>query len=126
LTNWRIHSWGETIVTSSDWRDIALSLVAKSYDIDVRVYGGASGHIEFRRIGWEYAKVYVNFSNGGDQIWSGRETRRANPDGNSTYTANVRLAGSRPGAMDLQMIFGSLGGNLPPRSFSILVLMGNR
>src|SRR3546814_14758774 len=38
---------------------------------------------------------------------------QANPRGRSTYTAQIKLAGSTPGAMDLKMTFGPLGGKLP-------------
>src|SRR3546814_15330996 len=38
---------------------------------------------------------------------------QAKPRGRSTYTAQIKLAGSKPGAMDLKMTFGPLGGKLP-------------
>src|SRR3546814_18678995 len=38
---------------------------------------------------------------------------QANPRGRSTYTAQIKLAGSKPVAMVLKMTFGPLGGKLP-------------
>ena len=105
----------ERIEGASTDLSIIPGLVERCNDIDVRVYGRASGHIDFRRNGGDYSKVYHDFSDDGEQVWSGEESTRADPSGISTYTADVRLTGSRPGAMDLQITFGPLRGDLPAR-----------
>ncbi len=85
----------------------------KSDDIDIKVYGRASGHIEYRRAPGRISKTYVNFSDDGRAVYSGSETLKANPRGNSRYVADVTLTGPRPGRMDMQVTFGPLRGNLP-------------
>lgn len=86
-------------------------LVNKTQDIDVKVYGRASGHIEYRRSAASIEKTYVNFSDDGKSVYAGRETMQVNPRGNSTYTADVRLTGDKPGVMNLKMTFGPLSGS---------------
>jgi hypothetical protein len=85
----------------------------KPINTDVKVYGRASGHIAYRRTSAGIEKTYANFSEDGQNVWSGYETMQANPRGNSTYTANVRLTGPKPGLMNLRMTFGPLSGELP-------------
>jgi hypothetical protein len=97
---------------SADLSQLA-ALVAKSRDIDVRVYGRASGHIEYRRTPARIEKIYADFTDDGHAVYSGRETLRFDPRGNSTYTADIRLAGPRPGVMNLTMTFGPLYGDPP-------------
>ncbi|WP_395332163.1 hypothetical protein WBP06_04235 [Novosphingobium sp. BL-8H] len=97
-----------------------LSLVAqyarKSQDIDVKVYGKASGYIVYRRTpGGEIGKTYVNFADDPRQVYSGTETMKANPRGRSTYTAKLQVIGERPATMDLTMMFGPLSGRMPAR-----------
>jgi len=75
--------------------------------IDVKVYGRNSGHIIYRRAPTGLIeKTYVNFSDDGQQIYTGSETMQSNPRGNSTYTADLTLSGPRPGAMKLRITFG--------------------
>ena len=83
-------------------------------DIDVKVYGRASGYITYRRnpLG-VIEKTYVDFSDDGQNRWSGRETMQANPHGRSTYAADVTLTGSSPGVMKLKMTFGPLAAERP-------------
>src|SRR5262249_34963803 len=88
-------------------------LVKKTNDIEVKVYGKASGHIEYRRSATNIEKVYVNFSDDGRDVYAGRETMQVNPRGNSTYTADVHVTGTNPGVMDLKITFGPLGGAHP-------------
>lgn len=81
---------------------------------DVKVYGRASGHIVYRRsASGRIEKTYVNFSDDGQNVYSGTERMEANPRGRSTYTADVRLTGPKPGIMALKMTFGPLGGDSP-------------
>lgn len=85
-----------------------------SHEIDVKVYGRHSGYIKYRRTAkGAIEKTYVDFSDNGDEIYSGSEQLQANPGGRSTYTAKIKLVGSKPGAMDLKITFGPLGGALP-------------
>src|SRR3546814_21025595 len=45
-----------------------------SHDIDVKVYGRTSGYIQYRRtVNGVIEKTYVDFSNDGQQIYSGSE-----------------------------------------------------
>lgn len=97
-----------------------LSAVGKfataNQDIDVKVYGHKSGYIRYRRTPeGETEKTYVDFSDDGEEVYSGSEKMDANPRGRSTYTAKIKLVGPRSGAMDLKMTFGPLGGELPAR-----------
>ena len=82
--------------------------------IDIKVYGRASGHIAYRRTAaGQIQKTYVNFSDDGQNVYSGKEMMEANPAGRSTYTADVRLKGPKPGVMSLKMTFGPLGSERP-------------
>lgn len=93
--------------------------VRKSSDIDVKVYGRHSGYIQYRRtmtgMGGTIEKRYVDYSDDGQSVYTGSETMRIDPRGRSTYTANVKLAGPRPGVMNLKITFGPLGGELPAK-----------
>lgn len=87
-----------------------------SQNVEVKVYGRHSGYITYRRTPQGVTeKTYFDFSDDGKSIYSGSERMEANPRGNSTYTARLRLEGPRPGTMDLKMTFGPLGGDLPAR-----------
>jgi hypothetical protein len=55
----------------------------------------------------------VNFSDDGAGVYSGSERMALNPQGRSTYTADVRLTGAKSGAMELQLTFGPIGDELP-------------
>lgn len=96
---------------------VVRELLARGNNIDVRVYGRHSGHIEYRRFAngaaIEIEKRYENFSDDGESVYSGREQMHSNPGGYSTYTARVVLTGPKPGVMDLAMTFGPLRGPLP-------------
>lgn len=87
-------------------------LVVKDYarqskDIDVKVYGRHSGYITYSRTpAGRIEKAYVNFSDDGRNVYSGRETMNYNPRANSTYLADVTLTGPKPGRMNLRMTFG--------------------
>jgi hypothetical protein len=81
-------------------------------DIDVKVYGRKSGYITYRRnASGLIEKTYVDFSDDGQNSYSGNERMEVNPRGHSTYTARVKISGVRPGTMDLKITFGPLGGN---------------
>jgi hypothetical protein len=103
----------DNISYASSDLSIIPGLVKKTADINVKVYGKASGHIEYRRSATNIEKVYVNFSDDGRDVYAGRETMQVNPRGNSTYTADVRVTGANPGVMDLKITFGPLGGAHP-------------
>jgi hypothetical protein len=93
-----------------------LSWVAKlatAGDVDVKVYGHASGFIRYRRTGPTIEKTYSDFSDDGRAVYSGRETTTVNPAGNSVYNADLRLAGPKAGVMAMQVTFGPLGGPRP-------------
>lgn len=91
------------------------TLVRKTNDTDVKVYGRASGHIEYRRSAGQISKIYVNYSDDGRSVYTGREATQINIQGNSTYVADLRLSGPNPGRMKLTMTFGPLGGDRPAR-----------
>jgi hypothetical protein len=85
-----------------------------SQDIDVKVYGRASGHITYRRTpDRRIEKTYVDFSDDGRHVYSGSERMEADPLGRSTYVADVRLTGPNPGVMALKMTFGPIPGSPP-------------
>jgi hypothetical protein len=85
-----------------------------SQDIHAKVYGRRTGYIDYRRTPRGLIeKTYVDFSDDGQQVYSGSEKMEANPMGRSTYTAKLKLSGPKPGAMDLTMTFGPLRGKLP-------------
>jgi hypothetical protein len=85
-------------------------------DIDVMVYGKHSGYITFmqeKRFGGVFStheKCYYDFSDDGDAVYNGCEEMDAFLGGNSVYTADVELTGSKPGVMKLKATFGALGG----------------
>ena len=88
-----------------------LSLVKQyareSQDIDVKVYGRRSGYVTYRRTpAGRIEKAYVDFSDDGAQVYSGRETMDIDLRGNSTYAADITLTGPSPGRMELQITFG--------------------
>lgn len=86
----------------------------KSQNIDVKVYGRNSGFIAYRRTpGGVIEKTYSDFSDTPLAVYSGTERIEVNLDGRSTYTANVKLSGAKPGVMDLKITFGPLRGRLP-------------
>ncbi|TCM20682.1 hypothetical protein EDF56_102345 [Novosphingobium sp. PhB165] len=89
------------------------AFAATNRDVDVKVYGQASGRILFRRTASHIEKIYENFSDDGRSVYSGKETMVINPAGRSTYNADLRVSGPKPGAMELQMTFGPLGGEHP-------------
>jgi hypothetical protein len=88
----------------------------RGHDIDVKVYGRRSGYLRYRKNATGVVeKTYVDYSDDGQDVYSGAERLQADPRGNSTYTANIKLSGPRPGVMDLKMTFGPLGGESPAR-----------
>ncbi len=83
-------------------------------DVNVKIYGRHSGHISFcRDAAGNIEKIYTNFSDDGEAVYTGSEQLQFKPHGFSTYTAGVRLSGPQPGVMDLTVTFGPLGGSLP-------------
>lgn len=87
---------------------------AKPQDIDVKVYGAASGYIHYRRSpAGRIEKTYSQFSDDGKQVYSGKETMQINPQGHSTYKADLQLSGPKPGIMAVQITFGPLKGERP-------------
>jgi len=105
----------DSIPYASSDLSVVPGLAAKSSNIDVKVYGKASGHIVYRRTPSSIEKTYVNYSDDGRNIFVGREAMQLNPRAFSTYTADLRLSGDKAGAMNLKMTFGPLGGDLPAR-----------
>jgi len=103
----------DVISYASSDLSIIPDLVKTSRDIDAKVYGRASGYIQYRRTATSIDKTYVDFSDDGKGIYSGHETMRSNPRGASVYTAQVKLTGPKSGAMDLQITYGPLGGDHP-------------
>ena len=91
------------------------TLVRKTNETDVKVYGRASGHIEYRRSATRISKTYVNYSDNARSTYSGRESMQINVQGNSTYSADLQVTGANTGAMNLTMTFGPLGGDQPAR-----------
>lgn len=88
----------------------------QTQNIDVRVYGKASGYIHYQRgARGEITKTYVDYSEDGSSVYRGTESTRLNPRGNSVYRAQVQLDGPRAGAMDMQLTFGPLSGALPAK-----------
>ncbi|MFK4870913.1 hypothetical protein [Novosphingobium sp. ZW T3_23] len=88
-------------------------LAEQSKAIEVKVYGRASGHIDYSRAGPLITKTYVAFSDDGINRYDGRESTRIEMGGHSTYEADVRLAGPKPGEMKLKVTFGPLSGERP-------------
>lgn len=105
----------DSIPYASPDLSVVPGLAAKSSNIDVKVYGKASGHIVYRRTPSSIEKTYVNYSDDGRNIFVGREVMQLNPRAFSTYKADLRLSGDKAGAMNLKMTFGPLGGDLPAR-----------
>lgn len=84
-------------------------------DIGVIVYGKHSGYLTYKqqkpnRFQSLHEKRYYDFSDDGDSVFNGAEIMNANLAGNSVYTADVTLTGSKPGKMKLKATFGRLGG----------------
>lgn len=79
----------------------------QSKDIDVKVYGRHSGYIAYSRTpAGRIEKTYVDFSEDGQSVYSGREAMDYNPRANSTYVADVTLTGPKSGRMSLRITFG--------------------
>ncbi|MDE2301281.1 MAG: hypothetical protein KGK11_01855 [Sphingomonadales bacterium] len=95
--------------------DLAQIAVPHARDIAVRVYGRAAGYLTFRRTGTMVEKTYAGFADDAARRWSGSERFAFDPRGISTYQASLALSGASPGAMDLTIAFGPLGGPLPAR-----------
>lgn len=84
------------------------SMMTRGRAIDVKVYGKISGNIAYRRSAEVIEKIYDNYSDDGQSVWSGRETTIINPRGNSRYTADLTLKGPKPGRMHLVATFGPI------------------
>jgi hypothetical protein len=94
--------------------------VVKAYaeepqNINVKVYGRASGYITYRRTpDGLIEKTYHNFSDDGRNVYSGSERMEPNPAANrSTYTADLKLSGPTPGETKLKVTFGPLNSRPP-------------
>lgn len=105
----------DAIAYASSDLSIVPGLAEKASNIDVKVYGRASGHITYRRTPSSIEKTYTNYSDDGRTVYSGREAMQINPRAFSTYTADLQLSGEKPGVMNLTMTFGPLDGELPAR-----------
>ncbi|MBK6739900.1 MAG: hypothetical protein IPG64_19590 [Haliea sp.] len=75
------------------------------------VYGKHSGYITFKQTKTgitrsTHEKRYFDFSDDGDAVFNGVESMNANLTGNSVYTADMTLTGSKPGEMKLKATFG--------------------
>lgn len=104
----------DDIPGSSSDLSVVREYAATSHDIDVTVYGRDSGHIEYTRSSdGVVEKTYVNFSDDGQNTYSGRERMESNPQGRSTYIADLTLSGPEAGVMDLKVTFGPLQASLP-------------
>ena len=88
-------------------------LVAATGDVDVKVYGRASGYIRYHRSRSTTEKIYTDFSDDGRAVFTGSEKSTINPNGQSVYTADVHVAGPKSGVMAVQMTFGPLRSALP-------------
>jgi len=110
----RARPFPRTIPGSTPDMSLVKPHAEKSQTIDVKVYGRNSGFITYRRTpGGVIEKTYFNFSDTPQAVYSGSERIEVNLGGRSTYTANVKLGGAKPGAMDLKMTFGPLRARLP-------------
>lgn len=105
--------WPDAIPGSSGDLSIIPSLAQRDENLDLKVYGKASGHILYRRKGGLIEKTYVDFSDDGRHVYRGFERMDANPRATSTYTAAIDLVGKVAGAMHLTITFGPLGGDMP-------------
>lgn len=92
---------------------VVKAFASQSRDIDVKVYGRASGYILYKRTPDAIVKTYVDFSDDGKSAYSGRETTLSNPRGTSVYTADITLSGQDKGRMDLSISFGPISGEAP-------------
>ncbi len=102
------------IVYGTDDMSALEDFLQQSREIDVKVYGRISGHIHYRRTArGTVHKVYNEFSDGDGAVYNGSERTQLNPRGNSTYTADITLAGAAVGRMDLQVTFGPPQGEIP-------------
>jgi len=90
--------------------------IEQQADIDVMVKGRHSGYLTYKqekRFGGIFSiheKHYYDFSDDGDAVYNGVEIMDAFLGGNSVYTADITLTGSKPGVMELKATFGPLGG----------------
>jgi hypothetical protein len=85
-------------------------------DVDVKVYGRASGYLTYRRTpDYVIEKTYHNYSDDGRIIYSGSERMEGSLSGRSTYTSDVRVRGPKSGEMKLKVTFGPLRDGLPSR-----------
>ena len=83
-------------------------------DIDVKVYGRASGYVTYRRTpDYVIEKTYHNYSDDGRNVYSGSERLQGDPRGRTTYTADITLSGPKPGEMKLKVTFGPLRDRKP-------------
>jgi hypothetical protein len=103
----------DTMAYATSDLSVVPKLAGRSHQIDVKVYGRASGYIAYHRTPALIEKVYVNFSDDGRTVWSGREATQINPRGNSSYMADLQVSGEHSGVMDLTVTFGPLGGAHP-------------
>ncbi|MBV1686728.1 hypothetical protein KRR38_03330 [Novosphingobium sp. G106] len=110
----RMRPFPRKIPGSSSDMSLVKPYAEKSQNIDVKVYGRNSGFITYRRTPeGVIEKTYSNFSDTPQAVYSGNERIEVNLGGRSTYTANVKLSGAKPGVMDLKMTFGPLRARLP-------------
>ena len=92
------------------------AFASRPRSVDIRVYGRHSGHIAYRRSPTgTVEKTYIDFSDDGEHVYDGSERMQIDRTGESVYTADVTLSGTRPGRMDLQITFGSLRATPPAR-----------
>ncbi|WP_313440887.1 hypothetical protein [Novosphingobium sp.] len=103
------------VIKTGDASNMAIvpRLAEQSKATEVKVYGRVSGHIDYSRAGPLITKTYVAFSDDGINRYDGRESTRIEMGGLSTYEADVRLAGPKPGEMKLKVTFGPLAGERP-------------
>ena len=99
-----------------------LSIIEKSLetrtDSEFKIAGHYSGHILFSRksdgsFSGVTEKLYVNYSDDGENFYEGGERFVMSPTTLSTFTSRVQLTGPGPGKTDLKITFGPLHARLP-------------
>lgn len=104
----------------------ALKLWTAPYaNIEGKIAGKHSGHIEYRRQGKKPAQslmgstasTYVNYSDDGKVFYNGFERVRYSFAEESTYEADLRMTGERQGEMKLRVTFSEITSGPPKLLF---------
>jgi hypothetical protein len=95
-------------------------------NIEGKIAGKHSGHIEYQRRGKEAMEtlagsietVYVNYSDDGERFYNGYEKTSYSVFDESIYEADLTMSGAETGEMKLRATFSKIaGGNLPKLLF---------